>query len=149
MLDGRRPARVADASARLAAGTTLALTASEAVRQGFRVAADLTAHPWAHAGATRLAQWEPGVPAAALPPDINRRVNAALTAAGRKRRPPRRNRQSESRPMPAASRGNWGNCVWASARLTTCSARNGCAPLSPVNCRPSSTTVSGSCAATA
>lgn len=111
MLDGRRAARVADASARLAAGMTLALTVSEGVKQGFRVAADLTAHPWGHAGATRLTQWEPGVPAAALPPDINRRVKAALTAAGRKRLPPRRNRQSESRPMSAASRGNWGNCV--------------------------------------
>ena len=84
MPDGRRAARVADASARLAAGTTLALTASEAVRQGFRVAADLTARPWSHAETARLAQWEPGVPAAALPPDINRRVKAALTAASRR-----------------------------------------------------------------
>ena len=39
-----------------------------------------------------------------------RRCRRTSTAAGRKR-PPRRNRQSESRPMPAASRGNWGNCV--------------------------------------
>ena len=56
------------------------LTVSEGVRRGFRVAADLTAHPRSHAEAARLAQCQPGVPATARPPDINRRVNAVLTA---------------------------------------------------------------------
>ena len=30
-------------------------------------------HPWFHAETARLAQWEPSVPATALPPDINHR----------------------------------------------------------------------------
>lgn len=81
---GRSATRAAADSTGLAAGTTLALTVSEGVKQGFRVAADLTARPWSHAETARLAQWEPSVPATALPPDINRRVNAALTPTGRR-----------------------------------------------------------------
>ena len=87
MPDGLRAARSdtnADAD-RLAAGDTLALIADGSVRQGYRVDAGLTAHPLSHAETARLAQCEPGVPAVALPPNINRRVNAALTAFGRRR----------------------------------------------------------------
>ena len=84
MPDGQRAARVADDSASLSAGTTLALTVSEGIKQGFRVDADLTAHPLSHAETARLAQCQPGIPATALPPDINRRVNAALTTASRR-----------------------------------------------------------------
>ena len=85
---GLRAARaVADAAAAagLAAGDTLALTANGSVRQGCRVDAGLTAHPLSHAETARLARCEPGVPAVALPPDINRRVQAALTAFGCRR----------------------------------------------------------------
>ena len=87
-LRAARAARaVADAAdaAGLAAGDTLALTANGSVRQGCRVDAGLTAHPLSHAETARLARCEPGVPAVALPPNINRRVQAALTAFGRRR----------------------------------------------------------------
>ena len=91
MPDGLRAARaaraVADAAdaAGLAAGDTLALTAKGSLRQGCRVDAGLTSHPLSHAETARLARCEPGVPAVALPPNINRRVQAALTAFGRRR----------------------------------------------------------------
>ena len=88
MPDGLRAAHAATADADdagLAAGDMLALLANGGVRQGYRVDAVLTAHPLSHAETARLAQCEPGVPAVALPPDINRRVNAALIAFGRRR----------------------------------------------------------------
>ena len=84
MPDGLRAARAADDTTSLAAGTTLALTVSEGIKQGFRVDADLATHPLSHAETARLAQCQPGIPATALPPDINRRINAALTTASRR-----------------------------------------------------------------
>ena len=60
----------------------LVLTASGSIGQDYRVDSGLTAHPLSHAEAARLAQREPGVPATLLPPDISRRVNAALSTLG-------------------------------------------------------------------
>ena len=60
----------------------LVLTASGSIGQDYRVDSGLTAHPLSHAEAARPAQREPGVPATLLPPDISRRVNAALSALG-------------------------------------------------------------------
>ena len=88
MPDGLRAARAATAdadAAGLAAGDTLVLLANGGVRQSYRVDAVLNAHTLSHAETARLAQCEPGVPAVALPPDINRRVNAALIAFGHRR----------------------------------------------------------------
>ena len=56
------------------------LTANGSIGQGCRVDSGLSLHPLSHAEAARLAQREPGVPATLLPPDISRRVNAALSA---------------------------------------------------------------------
>ena len=50
------------------------LTVSEGVRQGFRVAADLTARPLPHVETARLSQCEPGVAAGHQPP-CQRRPN--------------------------------------------------------------------------
>ena len=81
-----RPAADADAdAANLLADDTLVLLANGSVRQGYRVGAGLTAHPLSPAETARLAQCEPCVPATPLPPDINRRVQAALTAFGHRR----------------------------------------------------------------
>lgn len=61
------------------------LTVSEGVRQGFRVAADLTARPLPHVETARLSQCEPGVAAGHQPP----------------RQPPRQRRPNRHRPETA------------------------------------------------
>ena len=79
MPDGLRACRAADRAAQ-DADTTLVLVADGSNRQGYRVDANLAAHPLSYAELARAARCEPDTPAIALPADINRRVSAAVTA---------------------------------------------------------------------
>ena len=76
MPDGLRAAHTASGGS----DATYALICAADVKQGYRIDAELIPHPLSPAELVRATECEPNTPAAVLPPGINSRVSAAVTA---------------------------------------------------------------------